>query len=78
MPLLIKVSPEARARIIDRGTDLRFGARPLRRAMETELVDPLSRLIASKKLGRGDVVEVEREGDQLVFYRNRSSKSLEA
>ena len=70
VPLLIRVSPEAKDLVIERGTDLRFGARPLRRAMERELVDPLSRFIASQKLLPGDIVEVERESDQLVFYRS--------
>ncbi len=73
MPLLIKVSPEAKSLILDRGTNLLFGARPLRRAMEVELVDPLSRLIASNKINPGDVVEVERDGNQLTFYRKQSA-----
>jgi len=71
VPLLIKVRDDARARIVDLGTDLRYGARPLRRAVERELVDPLSRFIASRKLQPGDVVEVEVEGDRLVFYRRK-------
>ncbi len=75
VPLLIKVSPEARNHILERGTDLVFGARPLRRAMEVELVDPLSRLIASQKLSPGDVVEVEREGERLEFYRNEDTRT---
>ena len=63
--------------IIERGTDLRFGARPLRRAIEKELVDPLSRFIASEKLYPGDVVEVELEADRLAFYRRlRVSEGL--
>jgi len=66
---LIKVSQEAKHMIIERGTDLRFGARPLRRAIEKELVDPLSRFIASEKLYPGDVVEIELESDRLAFYR---------
>ncbi len=69
VPILIKVSDEARNLIIDRGTDQRFGARPLRRAMERELVDPLSRFIASQKLTAGDVVDVEGESERLAFYR---------
>ena len=69
VPILIKVSEEARNLIIDRGIDQRFGARPLRRAMERELVGPLSRFIASQKLSPGDVVEVEAESERLVFYR---------
>ncbi len=75
LPVLIKVAPEARALIIDRAIDPRFGARPLRRAMERDLVDSLSRLIASHELDPGDVVEVERNGDQLVFYRQNGAKA---
>ena len=69
MPLLIKVSDDTKNHIIDEGTDRRFGARPLRRAMEREIVDPLSRLIASKKLSPGDIVEVELEEGTPAFYR---------
>ena len=71
MPLLIKLSDAARELLIDRGTNLRFGARPLRRAVERELVGPLSRLIAGATLEKGDVVHVEREEDRLEFYRDR-------
>lgn len=77
VPLLIKVSPEAKQLIIERGSDLRFGARPLRRAVERELVDPLSRFIASNELHPGDLVEVDVEGSALAFYRGaRDSHSL--
>jgi hypothetical protein len=41
--------------------------------VEAKLVDPLSRLITSRKLNAGDVVEVERDGDRLVFYRREDS-----
>jgi len=70
VPLLLRVTPEAKGHIIALGTDLRFGARPLRRAIEHELVDPLSRFIASQKLHAGDVVEVELEQGQLAFFRS--------
>ncbi len=76
VPLLIKVSKEAKSLIIEQGTDLRFGARPLRRAMERGLVDPLSRFIASQKLHPGDVVEVGVEVDQLVFDRSPRTAEL--
>lgn len=67
--VLIRISPEARNAIIARATDLTLGARPLRRAVEAELVDPLSRLIAAHRIAPGDVIEVERDGDQLSFFR---------
>jgi ATP-dependent Clp protease ATP-binding subunit ClpA len=69
VPLVIRISPEARDFIIDRGADLTLGARPLRRAVEAELVDPLSRLIAAHRIEADDVIEVERESNALGFYR---------
>ena len=74
VPLLIKVSTEARNLILQRGTDLAFGARPLRRAVEVALVDPLSRLIGSNRVSAGDVIDVERTGDDLAFYRRATAE----
>ena len=52
-------------------------ARPLRRAIERELVDPLSRFIASQMLTSGEVVEVELDSNELTFYRRpRSDEKL--
>lgn len=48
---------EARSLILYRSSDPQFGMRPRRPAMEAELVDPLSRLIASRRLMPGDIVE---------------------
>lgn len=76
VPLIIRVSPEARDLIMDRGADLTLGARPLRRAVEAELVDPLSRLIAAHRIEPGDVIEVEREGSLLGFYRTRAETTV--
>ena len=70
-PLLIKVSSQAKKLIIEETTNLQFGARPLSRAVESEIVDPISRLIASQRVHAGDVVEVKREQNQLVFYRSQ-------
>jgi ATP-dependent Clp protease ATP-binding subunit ClpA len=61
--------PESRNFILDCGYDPTLGARPLRRAIEVELVDPLSRLLATQRIVLGDVIEVEVEDDRLAFYR---------
>ncbi len=71
IPMLIKVSPSARAHLVEVGTDPQFGARPLRRTLEKELVDPLSRFIASGRVRKGDVVDVELEDSELRFYRRQ-------
>ena len=59
------------------GTDSQsaLGARPLRRAIEVELVDPLSRLLATQRINPGDVIEVEVENDRLAFYRRPRAES---
>jgi ATP-dependent Clp protease ATP-binding subunit ClpC len=69
LPLVLRLSAAARALLLERGTDPRYGARPLRRAIEHELVDPLSRLVVADRVIAGDQVEVDVEGDALAFYR---------
>ena len=69
VPLVLRLSPEARTLLLERGTDPRYGARPLRRAIEHELVDPLSRLVVAERLTPGDLVEVDIEEDALAFFR---------
>ncbi len=69
VPLLIKTSEKAKSLVIEAGTDAVLGARPLRRAIERMIVDPVSRLLACGQIGPGDVVEVEQEESKLRFYR---------
>lgn len=76
VPMLVRISQEARNAIIARGTDLTLGARPLRRAVEAELVDPLARLIAAHRIAPGDVIEVECDGDRLGFFRTGAATSV--
>ncbi|HHO50499.1 MAG TPA: ATP-dependent chaperone ClpB [Deltaproteobacteria bacterium] len=67
--LSLEVSPEARARICDIGYDPAFGARPLKRAITTALLNPMSSAIIEGGYGAGDTIRVELEDDQLVFRR---------
>ena len=70
VPFLLKVSDEARDLLVQRGSDHRYGARPLRRVIEAEIVSPLSEFIAAGALTEGDIVEVlvEDQG-RVVFVR---------
>ncbi len=78
VPILIRPTPAARRWIVERGTDLRLGARPLRRAVESELVDPLSRLIAAESVEPGDVVDIDVEEGRLVFFRRSHALEIVA
>ncbi len=53
--------------IVTKGTDVKYGARPLRRAMQTELEDKLAEAILNGDIGRGMEVEVKTLKDKIVF-----------
>jgi ATP-dependent Clp protease ATP-binding subunit ClpB len=59
----------ARALLLCEGTDQRYGARHLKRAIERRLVQPLSNLLASGQIVAGDRLVVEGSGEKLVFAK---------
>src|SRR5207247_11150282 len=68
-PFLVDVTDSAREFLLEEGTDFRYGARHLKRAIERLLVQPLSNLIASDHIDRGDCIRVShREGSPLLMF----------
>jgi len=67
--LTLEISEAAREYLADVGYDPDFGARPLKRAIQRELQDPLAMQILSSEFSEGDLVRVDREpdGDGLSF-----------
>ena len=70
-PFEVGVTESAREILLREGTDSRYGARHLKRAIERLLVQPLSNLMASGQIHGGDYIRVShREGaPSLVFFR---------
>jgi ATP-dependent Clp protease ATP-binding subunit ClpA len=70
-PFLVNVSDSAREFLLMEGTDFRYGARPLKRAIERLLVQPLSNLMASGQIQRSDCIRVTHsDGSRfLMFFR---------
>jgi ATP-dependent Clp protease ATP-binding subunit ClpA len=68
-PFVFSLTDEARDYLLCAGTDLKYGARHLKRALERNLVHPLSNLIATGQVGGGDLirVDVDTENDGLSF-----------
>ncbi|WP_203136639.1 ATP-dependent Clp protease ATP-binding subunit [Microbacterium sp. JZ31] len=66
--LTLAVTPDARAWLADRGYDPIYGARPLRRLIQTEIQDRLALAILSGGVRDGDTVRVDvpADGSQLV------------
>jgi len=62
-PFVFSVTQEARALLLREGTDLKYGARHLKRAIERSLVHPLSNLVASGQIHGGDFLRVDFDPD---------------
>jgi ATP-dependent Clp protease ATP-binding subunit ClpB len=70
----LDVSDEARQYLAEQGYDPDFGARPLKRAIQRELQDPLALHILSGDFHEGDTIRVERGRDGLAFARSNQSQ----
>jgi ATP-dependent Clp protease ATP-binding subunit ClpB len=64
---LFRLSPSAREFLLREGTDLRYGARHLKRAIERNIVHPLAKLIGTSQINDGDVLEIDFAGGELQF-----------
>jgi len=63
------VTDAARDTLIERGWDPVYGARPLKRAIQRMVQDPLAIMLLGGKFAEGDTVEVDAKGGELVFAK---------
>ncbi len=66
---VFRCTPEAREFLLAEGTDLKFGARHLKRAIERYLVFPLSNLLATRQIQLGDLITVDCKNSRLIFIK---------
>jgi ATP-dependent Clp protease ATP-binding subunit ClpB len=69
MDLKLDVSTAALSALAKVGFDPVFGARPLKRAIQQRIENPVAKLILEGKFGHKDVVPVDVKGDEFVFER---------
>jgi ATP-dependent Clp protease ATP-binding subunit ClpB len=67
--LSLELSQAARERLADLGFDPVYGARPLKRVIQTELQDQLAKKILDGTFSDGDAIEADLEGEQIVFHK---------
>jgi len=65
--ITMKVSQDAKKYLLKQGTDLKYGARPLRRAIQRYIEDELSDLILKSELKNGQTVQIELDNDKLHY-----------
>ena len=65
----LDVTPAALGKIAKVGFDPVYGARPLKRAIQQEIENPLAKEILAGKFGPGDTVHIAEKGGTIVFAR---------
>ena len=69
----ISLTPGALSHLIDKGFDPSLGARPLRRAIQRLVEDPLSEMVLKGKFGPGTEVRIVKRGSELAFDEKDST-----
>ena len=65
--LALEISPAAKQRLVEQGTDFKYGARPLKRAIQRLIEDPLAEQLLGRKFKAGDTIYVKKTGEGLDF-----------
>jgi ATP-dependent Clp protease ATP-binding subunit ClpB len=65
--LELRLTGSAREYLAEKGYDPNFGARPLKRLIQREVSDALAQRLLSGEIAEGAAVEIDRDGDGLVF-----------
>ena len=74
----LEVTPAAKAWIADRGYDPAFGARPLKRVIQREVLDRLARGVLSGELRDGETVVIDADGDALQIHAKEQAPAAAA
>jgi ATP-dependent Clp protease ATP-binding subunit ClpA len=64
---LFRVTQSAREFLLKEGTDLKYGARHLKRAIERHIVYPLASLLATEQVSLGDVISIDWERGETML-----------
>ncbi|HOZ87853.1 MAG TPA: ATP-dependent Clp protease ATP-binding subunit [Bacteroidia bacterium] len=72
----IKITDAAKDYIVEKGYDSNYGARPLKRAIQKYLEDPMAEEIIKSNLSEGDEIEIDynKEKDEVVVSTHKPKK----
>ena len=74
--LSIQLEPSAVNLLVGMGYEPQFGARPLKRVLQRELINELSKLILSGEFVAGDVIVAEGNNTGLTFHKKAVDKAI--
>ncbi|MBQ6551491.1 MAG: AAA family ATPase, partial [Lachnospiraceae bacterium] len=70
MNLTLRFSPSAKQLLTEKGYDPKFGARPLRRAVQNLIEDELAEKLLQGEFNAGDTVRIGKEKDEITFTKS--------
>ena len=73
--LKLKITDAAKNLVADHGFDVQYGARPLKRAIQSEIEDPLSEILLREEAKAGDTIVIDAVDDKIVTSIKKASKS---
>ncbi len=76
--ITLQLSGQAKDWLAERGYDATYGARPLKRLIQTQLADPMAMLLLEGKLAEGDTLSVGVAGDELLLTPEPTSVTISA
>ena len=76
--MALEVSPAAKSKLVESGTDFKYGARPLKRAIRKLVEDEIAERLLKGDFGRGDTIYVKKVGDRLDFVRKQPKDAAKA
>ena len=77
-PFVFNVMPAAKEFLLREGTDMKYGARHLKRAIDRGLVHPMSNLIASDQIHGGDLVQVDFDSELRCLSFTKQAEDMPA
>jgi ATP-dependent Clp protease ATP-binding subunit ClpB len=73
---VFKLTESAKAFLLSEGTDMKYGARHLKRAIERHLLHPLSNLIASGQIRTGDLLHVDFDAEAVILTFVKTAEDM--
>ena len=68
----LDISPAAKNKLVEQGTDFKYGARPLKRAIQKLIEDPIAERLLAREFRSGDTILVRKSGAELTFARKEA------
>ena len=65
--IILDISLKAKKFLLSKGTDLKYGARPLRRSIQRYIEDEISDMVLKSEVVAGQTIHVDCKNDQLIF-----------